>query len=114
MAGMTSNGTSPKRWRPRFSLRTLFIFVTLVCFYFGAWEVTKTFGVPAVSKFAKNDEPLYFCVDDAKSPLPFCVRVNQTNLLFLPFDSWDVNIPQHRRDYLWIFGWIVHSRDIPD
>ena len=26
------------RFRPRFSVRTLAIFVTLVCAYFGAWE----------------------------------------------------------------------------
>jgi hypothetical protein len=27
--------------RPRFSVRTLAIFVTLVCAYFGVWEATK-------------------------------------------------------------------------
>lgn len=31
--------------RPRFSIRTLAIVVTLVCAYFGAWEATKRYGV---------------------------------------------------------------------
>jgi hypothetical protein len=31
--------------RPRFSLRTLAILVTLVCAYFGAWELTKRYGI---------------------------------------------------------------------
>lgn len=34
--------------RFRFSLRTLFIFLTVLpCAYFGAWEATKRYGIPA-------------------------------------------------------------------
>jgi hypothetical protein len=33
------------RLRPRFTIRTLAIFVTLVCAYFGAWEATKRYAV---------------------------------------------------------------------
>ena len=33
------------KFRPRFSLRTLAIVVTLVCAYFGAWEATKKYGI---------------------------------------------------------------------
>lgn len=29
------------RFRPRFSVRTLAIFLTLVCAYFAAWEATR-------------------------------------------------------------------------
>ena len=33
--------------RFRFSLRTLFIVLTILpCVYFGAWEVTKRYGIP--------------------------------------------------------------------
>jgi hypothetical protein len=32
------------KFRPRFSVRTLAIFVTLVACYFGAWEATKRYG----------------------------------------------------------------------
>lgn len=39
---------APKRFRPRFSIRTLIIFVTLVCCYLGLWEATKTWGVADV------------------------------------------------------------------
>ena len=31
------------KFRPRFSVRTLAIFVTLVCCYFAAWEATKRY-----------------------------------------------------------------------
>ena len=33
------------KFRPHFSIRTLAIFVTLVCAYLGAWEATKKYGV---------------------------------------------------------------------
>ena len=33
-----------RRFRPKFSIRTLAIFVTLVCAYFGAWEATKKYA----------------------------------------------------------------------
>jgi hypothetical protein len=32
---------SMKRFSPRFSIRTLAIFLTLVCVYFGAWKETE-------------------------------------------------------------------------
>ncbi len=38
------------RFRPRFTVRTLAIFVTLVCAYFGAWEATMRYGIPAMEK----------------------------------------------------------------
>ena len=45
---MTTNPTTPKRWRPRFSLRTLVILLTLVCCYAACWGPTKRSGVPQV------------------------------------------------------------------
>ena len=55
-------------WRPRFSVRTLAIVVTLVCAYFGAWEATKKWGVPANS-FLKDGRSV-----TASSPAPFMIR----------------------------------------
>ena len=51
-------------WRPRFSLRTLAIVVTLLCAYFAAWEATKRLGVTAVSKGKPGHD----------SPFPLIVR----------------------------------------
>jgi hypothetical protein len=41
-------------WRPRFSLRTLAIIVTLVCAYFAAWEVTKRYVAREQSRNVPN------------------------------------------------------------
>jgi hypothetical protein len=45
---MNSQHDKPKRWWPRFSLRTLAIVVTLVCCYAACWGPTKTRGVSDV------------------------------------------------------------------
>ena len=115
MAGMASNGTSPKRWRPRFSLRTLVIFMTLVCVYFGAWETTKRFGIPDVTKFVEtHDREFSPKVLEANSALPCWVRVRQRREASDPSSktSWAFNF--YRSDYLWMFGWILHLRDQED
>jgi hypothetical protein len=43
---MTSDEEKAKRrwWRPRFSVRSLVLLVTLVCAYFGTWGPTKRFA----------------------------------------------------------------------
>lgn len=73
-----------KRWRPRFSVRTLVILVTVVCAYFGAWEATKRYGVHSYrtpwSEFLRE-----------YSPMPFIVCVEYPYL-----DSTEYN--------LWLFG----------
>ena len=43
------------RFRPRFTLRTLAIVVTLICAYFGAWEFTRgKFGPESPAPFVKR------------------------------------------------------------
>jgi hypothetical protein len=42
---MTTQHDKVKRWRPRFSIRTLVIVVTLVCCYAACWGPTKRWGV---------------------------------------------------------------------
>src|SRR5687767_11643873 len=84
--------TRPKRWMPRFSLRTLAIVVTLVCAYFAAWEPTKRIGVGAVEKSVNNPVFVDECgavienversgswpiFDVSRSPAPFVVTVNR-------------------------------------
>jgi hypothetical protein len=68
------------RFRPRFSVRTLAIFVTLVCAYFGAWEATKRYGVfdllnptmPDSGYFEMYDVPFH-----ARVPVPFLIASDQ-------------------------------------
>ena len=60
---MTKSTGIPKRWRPRFSLRTLVLFMTLVCVYFGAWEATKRYA----AAINRRDTRVF-------SPVPFIVR----------------------------------------
>jgi hypothetical protein len=53
--------------RPRFSLRTLAIVVTLVCAYFGAWEATKRWGIaqlPHSDGYPQKYSPLPFVVTE--------------------------------------------------
>src|SRR5687768_8991555 len=58
------------KFRPCFSVRTLAIFVTLICVYFGSWEATKR-------KAARENLNLrlgeYTSPDKYSSPIPFLV-----------------------------------------
>ena len=51
---MTPQQDKPKRWRPRFSVRTLAIVVTLVCCYAACWGPTKTRGVGDVASHVRS------------------------------------------------------------
>ena len=68
--------------RPRFALRTLVVIVTLVCAYFGAWEVTKR--------------------HDRNSPAPF------VGLTFMRGENRPApggsNVTIKGKYYLWLFG----------
>jgi hypothetical protein len=81
------------RFRLRFSVRTLAIFITLVCAYFGAWEVTKTWGLP--TEWPYRDPSTDTNVWIASSPVPFVVRYE---LKFSP------HLPDRSHYYLWLFG----------
>ncbi len=47
---------TPKRFRPRFSIRTLVIVVTLVCCYAACWGPTKTNGVEDVAEHVYSNQ----------------------------------------------------------
>ena len=66
--------------KPRFSLRTLIILVTLVALYFGLWEVTKRFGV--------KTSPAAIAVES--SPAPLIIRTTETgpDYYFEAIDLW--------------------------
>ena len=80
--------------RPRFSLRTLAIFMTLVCAYFGAWEATKRYGIPLKplsDTFAGSSQ---LELSSESSPFPFIIR--HDNLIVFSQPA--------REYYLWLFG----------
>ena len=113
---MTAGPNKTRRFRFRFSLRTLFIFMTLICAYFGAWEATKRYGVPVA-----RDTPIanVTIVDstgrhgvsvagdtataNASSPAPFRIARDEWKLEEEPKGAW-WDLSQHRCYYLWLFG----------
>ena len=73
--------------RPRFSIRTLLVLVTLAGLYFGCWEVTKRWGVEHRSW--KSDERLDpFTSPFLSSPVPFVIRRDRYGVA-IDWDSMD-------------------------
>ena len=102
-------GTSDEisRWqsntlRPRFSVRTLVVLVTLVCLYFGCWEATKSKGVEDIETvvFSTIDHGVFRLDHDV--PVPFLVR---TRARSHPTDG--KLIHSWHRDYIWFFGYVA-------
>lgn len=88
------------KFRPRFSIRTLGIFVTLVCAYFGTWEVTKKFGVPKTPIKVDSDGGM---IVDAGSTIPFVIWQDETDNGFIGVNRL-VFINPKRCFYIWVFG----------
>jgi hypothetical protein len=88
---------------PRFSLRTLGVFVSLVCVYLGSWQMTTQFGLGRVTSYLKHQA---IDVESSWSPVPFLVVTHvsvPSEFISLPTDY-----PQTRsyRDhyYVWCGG----------
>jgi hypothetical protein len=112
---MTHNEEKAKRklWRPRFGLRTLALFVMLVCAYFAAWEATKRYGVRAV--MAHDATLVVILVPDIErhhvhSSVPFLVVAGVTDSYTDPTSGVSRDTPMIRRYYLW-FGRIFLVRE---
>src|SRR5262245_13817229 len=107
---------SLRSFRPRFSLRTLAILVTLVCAYFGAWEVTKRHATNMVGQRDQtNDEALEWRVRNASAILPFVIchddivySSRRHDDEFRGHTEYEYSYP--RRYSLWFFG---PSFDLP-
>ncbi len=105
--------TTPKRWRARFSLRTLVVLVTLVCCYAACWGPTKTRGVVDVashvnSPYMMGVMPFY----SAEVISPFLVSTVELG----PDPTGTYIMPRHRRYYFWFFGYVAklpYERDVP-
>jgi hypothetical protein len=74
------------RFLPRFSIRTLAIFMTLVCAYFGSWEATKQGGKGVTYSH------------DLVSPMPFILY--DEVYLIPPAPPQKV----HRQYFFWFFS----------
>jgi len=93
--------------RLRFSLRTLFVVVTLVGLYFGLWEVTKQSGIADV--MAKLEEQERYPNDaDISARGPLIIEVGQfmfsggSNPLDAPLGGRE----WRREYYFWFFGYV--------
>ena len=109
-----------KSWRPRFSLRTLAILVTLACAYFGAWEATKQYGVPAVQWHVRH--PIFIGPDGNEYTLGGAWYYYDTPMALAPFvltvpkyvdalvepngGEMLSGTPRGWETYLWFFGFI--------
>ena len=110
---MTSQHDKAKRWRPRFSVRTLVIIITLVCCYAACWGPTETRGVDDVINWIYRD--IHFNIDDrnpgdprflatfnrAWSPAPFLVTIKGPAAR---------GVPIRRYYFFWFFG---HVSELP-
>jgi hypothetical protein len=100
---MSVNTDNRKRWLPRFSIRTLIGIVTLICLFFGSWELTKTIGVPAV---AKRLEAMSISFFGLTSQGPFLVSAYENQR---PLGAYQQPAP--RRHHLWL---VVASVRLPE
>ena len=80
--------------RPRFSVRTLAIVVTLVCAYFAAWGPTKKYGVPRIQARGLGQTSV-----PVASPAPFVLKS-------VEYDR-DSDYPYLIRYHLWFFGPVI-------
>ncbi len=111
---MPSEHDKAKPWRPRLSVRTLVILVTLVCVYLACWGPTKDRGVNDVARFVCRDigfdlAPEYSDSNiwarqmfDAGAFPPLVVGISQSN-------------PRIRHYYFWFFGYVAklpYERDV--
>ena len=102
---MASGEEKAERWRPRFTVRTLVILVSLVCVYFGAWEITKRNAKTRANAtiYGDNDEPLR--IFNTSIPMPFIVVRDEVQYRESTSKGGVSLTSEHRRSYhLWLFG----------
>ncbi len=96
---MTSQQDKPKRWRPKFSVRTLVILVTLVCCYAACWGPTKRQGASDIGSRlsgASGYNPwltqITVSAHNIEPVVPLLVQTDEAN---------------SRRYYFWCFGYVA-------
>ena len=120
---MSHGEEKANRWRPRFSVRTLAILVTLVCVYFGAWEITKSSARRQFPFFESFDGEVLFPFKPPLSDRQLAILAEENNyrtvlhaesvvpLMIARYERDWVGAPPARnyakRYYLWLFGFKV-------
>jgi hypothetical protein len=102
MVPITSQHDKPKRWRPRFSVRTLVIVVTLVCCYAACWGPTKTRGLEDVREYVlqRSSRSHFGEAFYTSAKVPLVVGITSTRT----------------RYYFWFFGYVAklpYERELP-
>jgi hypothetical protein len=97
---MAKQHDQAKRWRPRFSVRTLAIFVTLVCVFFGCWEATKEWGVRDVLRFQHGGQ-----VGNGKAVAPPVVASQQELMAVNRGEAGWVHVSTCYYHF-WFFGYV--------
>ena len=116
---MTNPRPTPKRFRPRFSIRTLAIVVTLVCCYAACWGPTKKVGVADVIQHV-NSVPWEASWDGkldavASATMPLVVEIDVPESASA--SVWAITgrgqplesqiIWSRRHYYFWFFGYVA-------
>jgi hypothetical protein len=95
-----SKSQRPNRFRPRFSIRTLVIVVTLVCCYAACWGPTKRRGPNAIRQHVGVDEWI-----EPEPVAPLVVRTTELRSAWLePTLPDKPTYTSTQRYYLWLFG----------
>ncbi len=90
-------------FRPRFSVRSLAIVVTLICVYLGAWDATQKYGVETIqSQFSL---PIGHCttLNQNYSPAPLILARQECDWVVV-FGELPETQNRCWRYYVWLFG----------
>jgi hypothetical protein len=102
-----------KPFRPRFSVKMLWILVTLLCAYLACWTPTSQRGVPDVVKhvFASADSEQSIASiatsRNATMIVPLIVAINEREIKIPRGDRTWGRCLLYRRYYFWFFGYVA-------
>lgn len=92
---------------PRFSVRTLFVMLTLICAYLACWGPTRRYAASLEGKSPLINKPdtaitVAFGPKTAGAPAPLLIY--QDEIVFLKPRTININAKRKRIYYLWLFG----------
>lgn len=104
---MTTHPDKRKRWRPRFTVRTLVVVMTLVCCYMACWMVTERQGVSDVYHFtaSKLEDQGHKTALDWQDFMPEFLNASANTPFLVGLDT--LTSPTTHRYYFWFFGYVA-------
>jgi hypothetical protein len=95
--------------RPRFSVRTLTIFLTLVCVSVAGWKGASDASNASADKMWRIDDNRIAWIEKTSAPLPFIIGRHECECGGRPTFAGDGDQSTetrrlYRRYYLWLFG----------